>query len=132
MIKNKLIAARKEKNMTQNEMAELLFMNQSQYHRRERGEVRISDEEWERMAKLLDKEVEDIKEEDGITTAIYNYDNNSGNYGNYAAGDNNNFYNIPEFIMKNQQEYIEMLKEEIKRLKEENNKLRNSVEYSTI
>ena len=43
-------------------MAELLFMSQSQYQRRERGEIRISDEEWLRMAKFLGREVEDIKE----------------------------------------------------------------------
>jgi len=114
VIKNKLIAARKEKNMTQSDIAELLFISQSQYQRREHGEIRISDEEWERMAKILGKEVQDIKEEDSISN-IYNYDNYSGNY---AAGDNY-FYNIPEFIMRNQQEYIEMLKEEIKQSKEE-------------
>jgi transcriptional regulator with XRE-family HTH domain len=113
MIKNKLIAARKEKNMTQNNMAELLFLSQSQYHRREQGQIRISDEEWERMAKILGKEIQDIKEEDNIST-VYNYDNSSGNY----SASNNYFYTIPEFIMKNQQDYIEMLKEEIKRLKE--------------
>ena len=119
MIKNKLIAARKEKNMTQNDIADLMCMSQSQYQRREQGEVRISGEEWIRMAKLLGKEVEDIKEEDNITT-VNNYDNCTGTY---AAGDNY-IYNIPEFIMKNQQEYIEILKEEIKRLKEENNRLK--------
>jgi transcriptional regulator with XRE-family HTH domain len=113
--KNKLIAARKEKNMTQNDMAELLFMDQSQYQRREQGKIHISNDEWDRMAKLLDKEVEDIKEEETIATINNNYDNYSGNY---AAGDNN-FYNIPEFMMKYQQEYIEMLKEENRRLKEE-------------
>ena len=114
MIKNKLITARKEKNMTQHDMADLLFMSQSQYQRRECGEIRISDDEWIRMANLLGRKVEDIKEEDYIT-AVYNYDNHSGNY----SASNNYFYNIPEFIMKNQQEYIEMLKEEINRLKEE-------------
>ena len=114
MIKNKLVTARKEKNMTQNEMAELLFISQSQYQRREHGEIRISDEEWERIAKILGKEIQDIKEEDNFTT-ITNYDNHSGDY--FAS--NNYFYNIPEFIMKNQQDYIEILKEEIKRLKEE-------------
>lgn len=114
MIKNKLITARKEKNMTQNDMAELLFISQSQYQRRECGEIRISEDEWIRMAKLLGKEVQDIKEEDSISN-IYNYDNHSGNY----SASNNYFYNIPEFIMKNQQEYIEMLKEEIYHFKSE-------------
>ena len=127
MIKNKLITARKEKNMTQSDLADLLFISQSQYQRRERGEIHISDDEWMRMAKFLDKEVEDIKEEESITT-INNYDNYSGNY---AAGDNY-FYNIPEFIMKNQQEYIEILKEEIKKLKEEISFLRNTLENKHI
>ena len=113
MIKNKLITARKEKNMTQTEMADLLGVNQSQYHRREHGEIHIFDDEWIRIAKILGKEVEDIKEEDSFTT-VNNYDNCS----NYAAGDYY-FYNIPEFIMKNQQDYIEMLKEKIHRLEEE-------------
>ena len=121
MVKNKLIAARKEKNMTQNDLADLLFMSQSQYQRREQGDIRISDEEWGRIAKFLGKDIQDIKEEDSITT-IYNYDNYSGNY----SASNNYFYNIPEFIMKNQQEYIEMLKEEIKRLKEELSRITNS------
>lgn len=107
--------------MTQNDMADLLFISQSQYHRKEQGEIRISDEEWTRMAKFLGKEVEDIKEEDSITT-IYNYDNCSENY----LASNNYFYNVPEFMMKNQQEYIKMLKEEIKYLKEEINRLKEN------
>jgi transcriptional regulator with XRE-family HTH domain len=114
MIKSKLITARKERNKTQTDMANLLSMNQSQYQRREQGEIRFSDKEWTQLASSLGKEVEDIKEEDYITT-INNYDNHSGSY----SASNNYFYNIPEFIMKNQQEYIEMLKEEIKKLKEE-------------
>jgi hypothetical protein len=72
-----------------------------------------------RIAKVLDKEVEDIKEEDSFTT-INNYEDYSG----YYSASNNYFYNIPEFIMKNQQDYIEMLKEEIIRLKEENHRLK--------
>ena len=119
MIKSKLINARKEKNKTQNDMADSLGMTQSQYHRREKGEIRIIDDEWMRIAKILGKEVEEIREEESITT-INNYDNQSGNY----SASNNYFYNIPEFIMRNQQDYIEMLKEEIIRLKEENCQLK--------
>ena len=51
MIKTKLITARK-KLYTQEKMANLLHMSQSQYHRREKGDVKISDEEWERIAKV--------------------------------------------------------------------------------
>ena len=105
MIKNKLINARKEKDMAQEVIAKLVYMSQSQYQRRERGEIRISDDEWVRIAKVLGKEVEDIREEDNFTT-VNNYEDHSGNY----SESNNYFYNIPEFIMKNQQDYIEMLK----------------------
>ena len=122
MIKHKFINARKERNMTQNELAVMVGMSQSQYQRREQGEIRISEDEWARIAKKLEKEVEDIKEEDPVTT-ITNYDNHSANY----SASNNYFYSIPEFIMKNQQEYIEMLKEEIKRLSEENKRLNGEI-----
>ena len=95
MIKQKLINARKERNLTQNELAIMVGMSQSQYQRREQGEIRVSEDEWGRIAKNLQKEVEDIKEEDPVTT-INNFDNNSGSY--FAS--NNYFYNIPEFIKK--------------------------------
>jgi len=114
MVKNKLRTARGEKKMTQDDMAKLLFLSQSQYQRREQGEIHISDDEWVRIAKILGKEVEEIKEEDSVST-IYNYDNHSGNY----SASNNYFYTIPEFVMKDLQDYIEVLKEEIKKLTEE-------------
>ena len=114
MIKRKLISARKESNFTQVSMAERLCITQSQYQRREQCEVRITDDEWVRMAKILGKEVEEIREEDAATT-IFNFDNHSSNY----SQSTNNFYNIPDFIMKNQQEYIEMFKNEILSLKSE-------------
>ena len=115
MIKNKLIVARKEKNVTQHDMADLLFMSQSQYQRRERGEIRISDEEWVRIAKFLGKEVEDIKEDDHII----------GSYSTNCSSSDNYYCNIPESMVKNQQDYIEMLKQEIKCLKEEINRIHN-------
>ena len=115
MIKNKLIKARKDKEYTQESIAKILHMTQSQYHRREKGEIKISDEEWERMAKVLNTSVEDIKEDDRANIHhVNNYDNNSGNY----SASNNYFYNIPYFLFQNQQEYINLLKKEIHELKE--------------
>jgi len=49
MVKNKLISARKEKNMTQSDIADLLFVSQSQYQRREHGDIHISDDEMKNM-----------------------------------------------------------------------------------
>lgn len=122
MVKNKLIKARKEK-YTQENMAKILHMTQSQYQRREKGEIKISDEEWERIAKALDKNVDDIKEEDSQIHQINNYDNQSGNY----SASNNYFYNIPEFLLENQHDYINLLKQEIQTLKEENEILRSQI-----
>ena len=119
MIKTKLISARK-KLYTQEKMANLLHMSQSQYHRREKGDFKISDEEWERIAKVLDTTVEDIKEDDSLMHQVNNYDNNSGNY----FGSNNYFYNIPDFVLDNQQDYINLLKERIQKLEEEVNLLK--------
>lgn len=119
MIKTKLISARK-KLYTQEKMANLLHMSQSQYHRREKGDVKISDEEWERIAKVLNTTVEDIKDDDYSQQVINNYDNQSGNY----VGSNNYFYNIPDFVLDNQQDYINLLKERIQKLEEEVNLLK--------
>lgn len=114
MIKNKLIKLRKAK-YTQENMAKILHMTQSQYQRREKGEIKISDEEWERIAKALDTNVEDIKEEDSTIHQINNYDNQSANY----SASNNYFHNIPDYILENQQDYINLLKKEIQDLKNE-------------
>ena len=119
MIKTKLISARK-KLYTQEKMANLLHMSQSQYHRREKGDIKISDEEWERIAKVLNTTVEDIKDDDYSQQVINNYDNQSGNY----VGSNNYFYNIPDFVLDNQQDYINLLKERIQKLEEEVNLLK--------
>lgn len=119
MVKNKLIQARKTK-YTQENMAKLLHMTQSQYQRREKGDIKISDEEWERIAKALDTNVEDIKEDDS-KLQVNNYDNNSGSY----FGSNNYFYNIPDFVLENQQDFINLLKKEIQDLKDEINVLKS-------
>ena len=119
MIKTNLISARK-KLYTQEKMANLLHMSQTQYHRREKGDVKISDEEWERIAKVLNTTVEDIKDDDYSQQVINNYDNQSGNY----VGSNNYFYNIPDFVLDNQQDYINLLKERIQKLEEEVNLLK--------
>lgn len=104
-------------------MAKLLHMSQSQYQRRETGEIKISDDEWERIAKVLDVEVEDIKEEDVVQSIINNYDNSSGSYSPYI----NNNYNIPEFMVKSMEEYLDILKQENRQLKDENIKLKQQI-----
>ncbi|EJL72978.1 helix-turn-helix transcriptional regulator [Chryseobacterium populi] len=114
MIKEKLIRMRKEKKFSQQDIAEHLNISQTQYLRKEKGEVEIKDDEWERIAKLLDVEVEDIKQFDSDNSISQNFENNTGNY----IGSNNVYCNVPEYLLENQQEYINMLKKEIQELKE--------------
>jgi len=110
MKKNKLIAARNAKKLTQRNMADSLSVTQSQYQRREQGIVNISDNEWVRLAKILGKEVEDIKEEDNMAAVNCDNPQRSPLSGNYVT--------IFESLIEIQQDCLELLKEEIKRLKE--------------
>lgn len=123
MVKNKLIAASTEKGLSQKEMADLLYMDQSQYSRREKGITKISEEEWDKIACILKKDLEEIFEDETNVT-IHN-DNGSHGSVNYAShSGNTNIYNIPDFMLENQQAYIELLKKEIDRLEAELEKSR--------
>jgi len=120
MTMEKLRTLRKQKGYTQQQIADLLATDVSNYSRKENGDVRIFDDEWEKLAKALEVPVEDIREEK--TSQIQHNDkptlndNSSINYNQYC--------NIPEYLLENQQEYINLLKEQIKALKEENEKLK--------
>ena len=58
----KLIEFRKAKKITQSQMAKNIHMEQTTYSRKERGKSPISDEEWNRLAKALDVDIEEIKD----------------------------------------------------------------------
>lgn len=60
---NKLIAVRKARKITQADIATYLKMSQTQYQKRETGKIKISDQEWKDIARLLDVSVEEIYEE---------------------------------------------------------------------
>ncbi|MDQ1159911.1 uncharacterized protein (DUF2384 family) [Chryseobacterium sp. SORGH_AS 447] len=45
-------------------MATYLKISQTQYQKRETGKIKISDSEWERIARLLNVNIEDIYEDD--------------------------------------------------------------------
>lgn len=113
MEKTKLIEVRKRKNMSQEKMADILCMDVSNYNRREKGTAKISSEEWQKIAEVLDVPLEDIYEADEKMIFIFN-DNSTGN-GNIV----NNNYNIPLSIWESQKKYIEKLEAEIESLKAE-------------
>ena len=125
MIKNKLIRARKEKKFSQQDVAEFLSISQTQYLRKEKGEIGITEQEWDKIAKLLNVEVEEIKEDNGKSISQH-FENVTGSYAGSYIGSNNNYCNIPEFLLENQKEYIELLKKEIESLKAKLSLLENN------
>lgn len=62
MKKNKLINLRKAKKISQADIATYLKISQTQYQKRETGKIKISDEEWKKIAVLLDASIEEIYE----------------------------------------------------------------------
>jgi transcriptional regulator with XRE-family HTH domain len=119
MIQEKLKNLRKQKGMSQEKMAKILSTDTSNYSRKERGEIRIHDEEWQKIADALDVPVEEIKGEK--LSGIVHNDNSTlhDQSGSYIHN-----YNIPNSIVENLQDYISLLKKEIENLKEENTSLK--------
>lgn len=109
MIKEKLIKIRKEKKFSQQDIAKHLNISQTQYLRKEKGEIAIKDDEWERIAKLLDVDIDEIKQPSSLNQNFEKITN--------LPNENNVYYKIPQFILKNQQDYITILKKEIEVLK---------------
>jgi transcriptional regulator with XRE-family HTH domain len=126
----KLRSLRKQRGFTQEYMSNILSTDVSNYCRKENGDVKIFEDEWEKLAKALDVPVEEIKEEKPAN-AIQNNDNSTFNdnaVANNAAASinfNNTYYNIPNQIMDNLQDYIKILKEQNEFLKQELEKSRS-------
>ena len=106
MKKTKLINARKQKGLSVKEVADLMKMEDYSYRRRENGKVKISNEEWVRLAEILEVKFEDIFESENITFAE-------------SQDQPSNVYTVPEHLLENQREYIATLKAEISNLKAE-------------
>ncbi len=126
MIQEKLRKARKDKGISQESMAKLLFMDTSNYSRKERGEVKIHKDEWTKISEILEVPIDEIKENNQSTIHNENFSFHD------HSGNNVNYYNVPDVMMKNTQDYIELLKnqnqklqEEIQQLKYENQKLKS-------
>ena len=74
--KNKLRETRKKKKINQTLLAENALIDQGQYSRKERGEVKIHDEEWDRLAKALGVNRSEIYEEEPKVIKIVNNTDN--------------------------------------------------------
>ncbi|WP_261510929.1 helix-turn-helix domain-containing protein [Chryseobacterium paludis] len=126
MQKEKLRALRKKRGHTQQEIADLLATDVSNYSRKESGNVKIIRAEWEKIAGFLDVPLEDIYEEDEAMIVIENQVFNDSPAssivnGNNSGGNITNFTNdLSIEIIKNLQDYISLLKEEMISLKKKN------------
>lgn len=117
MRKEKLYQARKIKGYSQQQMSDFLCMDVSNYQRRETGEKSISEEEWQKLAEVLDVPLSQIYESEDKLVFIFK-DNAQHNNGiNYN-------YSVPEYLLENQQKYITKLEQEIENLKSQLDKHR--------
>ncbi|MET3019702.1 helix-turn-helix domain-containing protein [Flavobacterium hydatis] len=62
----KLRQIREGKGFSQEQMAEYLNISQPQYYRKERGTSQIKESEWEIIAKVLDVEKDELKNENSL------------------------------------------------------------------
>jgi transcriptional regulator with XRE-family HTH domain len=113
---------RLQKGYTQQQVADFIYTDVSNYCRKENGSVGITKQEWEKLAIGLEVSKEDIFEEDEKHLSI-SYENstiaeNSGNFSSY--------HNIPDSIIQNLQDFISLLQKENKRLNDEIAALKSS------
>jgi transcriptional regulator with XRE-family HTH domain len=106
MEKVKLIETRKSKGFSQKLVAEKLCVDVSNYNRREKGQAKISAEEWQKLSKILEVPLEDIFEAEESQVFIFN-DQSTGNVNSVVN------YTIPLSKWETQKKYIGILEKEI-------------------
>lgn len=103
---------RKNKGITQKQMALNMAMEQTTYSRKENGKSPITYEEFEKLAKLLDTDIEEIKREIPSSTKNENCTFNDNSIGI-------NYINIPQELLDTVLKYNRKLEEEVLHLKEQ-------------
>jgi len=109
-MQERLKTLRKERGISQVKMAKILSTDPSNYSRKERGEIGIHDEEWQKLADALEVSVKDIKN-DETNFSFYTFNDDSKS--------NITYLNIPDFFLETQKKYIEKLEKENYNLLEE-------------
>ena len=117
MEKFKLKQVRAQKGFTQQQVAEALFMDVSNYSRKENGHVGITKEEWKRLATFLQVSEEEIYQENEATINNAFFDNSS--ITNQSSSISTQNIGIPTTVLEHLLDYIALLKEENERLKSE-------------
>jgi transcriptional regulator with XRE-family HTH domain len=113
MVQNKLKNYRKNKFLTQQQMAQLCAMDQTTYSRKESGKSSITEEEWQRFAKVLQTDVNEIKPEEKMV-----FKNENCTFTDNAVGIQ--YVNIPKEVLDTILRYNQKLEEEVRELKNNN------------
>jgi transcriptional regulator with XRE-family HTH domain len=106
----KLTNFRKAKGISQKEMAQKIAMEQTTYSRKERGISPITDNEWERLAKALEVDIDEIREEKPIAMKNENCTFHENSIGNQ-------YVNIPQQMLETLMKYTKLLEDKIEELK---------------
>lgn len=113
MQKIKLIQARNERGLSQQQITDYLCMDVSNYNRREKGTSHIKPDEWVQLSEILEVDIDDIYEYD----AKYHIDCKDQSIG--INNGTQKVYTVPENLLNIQQKYIETLETKIKKLENE-------------
>ncbi|WP_294288436.1 helix-turn-helix transcriptional regulator [uncultured Chryseobacterium sp.] len=121
MTQRKLKLIRKEMGLSQSDLAEVLSIDVSSYCRKENGKTRIHDNEWKKLAKVLNVSVDQIK---GPGKSRLSYHENLINKGDIEFDFSET--DRPVSISENLKNYIACLKKENESLKDELGKLKST------
>ena len=119
MKKTKLIEARNAKGLSQHDIANLLFMHDTCYCKRENGETKITLQEWIKLSEILHVQINDIYEDDNDNQTFVNNQNAIGNIFGAPI-----FNIIPMNLLETLLNYIKKQDIEIAELNKENSELR--------
>jgi transcriptional regulator with XRE-family HTH domain len=115
MEKHKLKHVRISKGVTQQQLADQLHTDISNYCRKENGYVGITKQEWQKLASILQVPESEIYQENETSLNNTFFDN---------SGINNQNLGVSAVVMEHLLDYISFLKEENSRLKHELEKLK--------
>ncbi|MEC4047855.1 helix-turn-helix transcriptional regulator [Flavobacterium sp. SUN046] len=107
MEKKKLIEIRIRKGFTQKQVAEHLCMDPSNYNRREKGFVKINNQEWGKLSLLFDIPIEVIYESNEGIIELPKTNEKLNN-----SSSNPDLITIPKHLLDHQKRYIDLLEEE--------------------
>lgn len=105
---------RESKKLSQESIAFELSLNQSQYSRRENGEISFSAEEVERLASVLDTKISELYGEE--TVIFNNHNQKGGTLGQYITVPDKLIEQYEERL-KEKETIIQLLREQIAMIK---------------